>query len=294
MHDVVVIGDINMETNIEASSVIKGHYFEIGSISERIGGSAIDISVLCSYLGLKVSLVSSIGMDASGVLSILEKSNIDYSQLIISETKTGKRINIDLPGNSSSYVFTGANRHLSPRNVESRFLKGSRMVHICPGNDDMVRSISERAHDVLISCQIDGSCDLRSLDDKVNFLFMDVHDAMATTDEADASAAGRKIAGMGPQNVILTDKGKGLNVFRDGDPYVINAPVDPTYDAGEYDDSFISGFIYRYLKTSNLKSSLSFGLAFQLLSHTDGKKILFQDLDVIEDKMYSIMRSNNE
>jgi hypothetical protein len=71
-------------------------------------------------------------------------------------------------------------------------------------------------------------------------------------------------------------------------------PVDKPYDAGEYDESFFSGFIYRYLRTSNLKTSLSFGLAFQLLSHRSKKKLLFQDVDVIEDTMYTIMRSNNE
>jgi len=294
MLDVVVIGDINMETNIDATPSPNRSHYDIGSLSDRIGGRAIDISVLCSHLGLRASLVSSIGMDASGILSILEKSNIDYSHLIISETKTGKRINIDTPGSNISYIFRGANRHLSPSSIDYPFLKGCRMVHICPGNIEMTRSVPGIARETLVSCHLDRSCPIDILNEKMDFVFIDASDALALTGKGDVAEAGRELLGKGPLHVILTDRGKGVAVFTEGEGLAIKAPIDMAYDATDYDESFFSGFIYRYLKTSNLKSSLSFGLAFQLLSHEQDKKILFQDVDIIEDKMYSIMRLNNE
>jgi len=229
-----------------------------------------------------------------GILSILEKSKIDYSNLIISETKTGKRINIDLSGKRDSYIFPGANRHLSPQNVEFRFLKSSRMIHICPENNDMVVSLPKNAGDTMVSCHIDRSCPMAALDENIDFVFIDSYDAIRISGQDNLVGAGMIIKAQGPENVILTDRGKGVTVFRENEHYPITAPVDKAYDASDYDESFLSGFIYRYLKTSNLKSSLSFGLAFQFLSHSGGKKLLFQDVDLIEDKMYTIMRSNNE
>jgi len=294
MHDVVVIGNINIETSIEASPIRNTEDYEVNSISERIGGHAIDICVMCSYFGLSPSIVSSIGMDASGLLSILEKSRIDYTHLIISETKTGKHIGISTPGDSSSLFFRGANKHLQSHNVDQGTLKNCKLIHLCPCNREIVRSIPQKARDNTVSCHFDISYSIEDLGPDIDILFVDSETLTNKTGVNDISAAGREITKVGIRNVVVFDSGRMIRVIRDEDEYGVSLDVDKAYDASEYSGSFFSGFIYRFIKTSNLKSSLSFGLAYQYFSHEEKNKLLFKDIDEIEDKMYSILRSNNE
>ncbi|MBN1786285.1 MAG: hypothetical protein JW825_04790 [Candidatus Methanofastidiosa archaeon] len=294
MYDAIVIGNINIETNIDAVKIPRSDDFEMVNIYERIGGNAIDISVLCSHFGLRTSMVSSIGMDASGVLPILEKSKIDYSHLIVSETKTGKCISINLPGETSTFFFKGANKHLIPYGIEHNYLRSAKLIHICPSNAEILHSIPEKAGDVIISCQFDPTYPMESLSQNLNFLFLNSADALNASGKEDLLEAGKTFLQYGPRNVIINDRGRRAIVIRPEDQYEVVVTTDKAFDATDYEDAFYSGFIYRFVKTLNLKSSLSFGLAFQYFSHKKGNRLLFMDVDDIEDKMYAILRSNNE
>ncbi|MHC1604467.1 MAG: carbohydrate kinase family protein [Candidatus Methanofastidiosia archaeon] len=290
--DFVVIGDVNIETEIEARKKPASREYLISKITGGIEGDAIDIAITGSHFGLKPAIVTSIGSDARGILEILDRYNIDYSHMMISEGKTGKTFLIRTQRKTSSFFFPGANRNLLVSSIDFNFLDQSKLVHICSIRQDIRNVMAQKLRKSIFTCQLDMETDLKEVGSKINILFSRSDVASNYTGEKDARKATRKLAALGPKAVIVNERGKRAHICRGEQEMVVEFKEDKTYDASLFFVSFVSGFISRFLKTSNYKSSTSFGLAYQYFASVARKKIVFREAYDIEGLMYKILRLN--
>jgi len=289
-----IIGNVNIETEMDASQLPASGDFSISNISERIGGEAMDTSIISAHFGLHPSIFSSIGMDATGILEIMERFKIDYSKMAISDEKTGKHVLIRTPKETYSLLYEGANKHILSHGIDLNFLNSVKLVHICPCDAKVPEKILPKIKDPIVSCQFDPRYPDIFLRPEVDLLFVQGSVALDFTGVKGYAKAARSLCDKGPKTVVVNDGGRAAHICRTEDEIDISFKSQRSYDASHYFNSFIAGFISRFVKTLNYKSSASFGLAYQFFTYDAGKRVVFKDAYDVEELMYKIVRLNNE
>jgi sugar/nucleoside kinase (ribokinase family) len=292
--DVVVIGNVDIVTDMGVRPIPHSSDYLITSLNERIGGDAIDISLICSHFGARPSLMSAIGMDAHNILSLLESHSIDYSHLVVSETNTGKRIVVHDDSGQSSLFYPGANAHILAYGIDAHFLNNARIVHICAGVTTDCSPFINKAHDPYVTCQFDARSSTSSLCEDVDILFAKALPAMRQTKAETAEECARLLADRGPKVVIVNDCGRNAHICKDDTVVSVSFSPGMSYDASGYFTSFIGAFLSRFLRTKNYKSAASFGMTYQHFAYMARDRVAPKAAEDVEDMMYKIVRVTNE
>ena len=290
-----VLGSVNVEVEIEARPIPHSDDYEMVEISERIGGAALDVAVMCSHLGVTSSLMSSIGADAGGMLDILRRHKVGASHVGISDSKTGKHIIVHTPGGSSSLFYDGANKHMLTSPLDLNALNNAGNIFLAPGPNGLPERVMPHLMDVQLYCQLTPRFPLGMISSSIAVLFSQADLAQSLTATANPHDAAAALSGMGPRIVVVNDRGQSVHYASGQQTGSVSIGRDEAYDATIFHAPFVAGCISRYIRTSNIATSAAYGLACQELAHDARKRIvLFDDLEALDERMYHIARLNHE
>lgn len=290
--DIIVIGDVVSELCLDAhSSGGSEDSYIVSTLQERIGGDALDIGMVCASGGLSCSLVSAIGIDASSVLDCLDRSKIDYSHLIVCDSKTGKKIKVIVDSASTDLTYEGASSHIFDYGIDKDFFSDSRLIHLTTFSPERYDAIQmeKRPH---CTCQYSPGTDIGEYPEDIGVLFMESSDAMALSGEDECCEAVEALVPICTCPTVVADRGRGAYVISDKSARSISMVPAVSYDASRFYSSFVGAFLSRYVKTNNLRSSASYGLSYQYFSYTDSCRVVGRDSLEIESVMRRIARMN--
>jgi hypothetical protein len=145
MLDILTIGKIYTESRY----TVKGS--QIVGIKERFTGEYLHVAINGRILKAKTGIVAAVGNDAYGITELLERYDVEYSDLILSKEKTGRVIRMD-----NRYVFEGANKFLT---VTPALVKKAKIVHV---SDDpkMVQEIMKMDTRCILSTSLETEADI--------------------------------------------------------------------------------------------------------------------------------------
>ena len=245
---VIVVGSLNMDLVVRAArlpgpgeTIIGNEYHEIP------GGKGANQAVSAARLGAQVAMVGRVGTDAfaNTLRQNLEVEGVDHTHVIQdAETSTGiALITVDDEGQNSIVIASGANMHLSPKDVEEA-------ESAIAAADLLLLQLESPMHTVTRAAELAGSHGVRvtlnpaparplpsGLVSRVDTLIPNQSEAALLADrpirnQPEAEQAARALLDRGVRSVVLTLGARGAVLAREGRtehfPAFDLSPVDTT------------------------------------------------------------------
>lgn len=291
----LVVGSVDVEVEIEARPLPRSDDYDVTSLHERIGGTAVDVAVTCAHLGVRSSLMASIGMDALGLVDLLKHHGIDASHIGMSDTKTGKHVTVSAPGGTSSLLYEGANRHLVQQGLDYNVIASARHLYLAPGPRGLIERLMPHLGEAVVYAHLTPTFPPGMLTEEIDVLVSSSRTACLYTGEGTGLEAVRTLQGMGPRAVIASDAGAAAYCATDAGVSTLSLPSGQEHDASRYESAFVAGVIARYLRTMNAKTSAAYGLACQEEAYNQNKRVLTQtDALTLDERTYQLARLAHE
>ncbi len=256
----------------EEASVIKQ--------SRGAGGSAVNVAIDASRLGLKTGVIAKIGFDAMGRLIVdeLMREKVDLSGIRIGFGETGFTIVIiNSRGEISMYGYKGVAEELEPSEINPHLISMAKHLHIPSLRiDTSVEAASiARKNNLTISWDpgrvlakkgIDKLSEIIGL---VDIVLANRHETKLMTGLDDYRKAAAEIKELGPRIVVVKKGGEGV--------YVLSSDLEKEYSAYKVDevvdttgagDAFAAGLIAGLVKGYSLEKSIKYALAVAALKVT--------------------------
>ncbi|MFT4884813.1 MAG: ribokinase [Natronomonas sp.] len=250
---VVCAGHINWDVRLRVDRLpAPDDEAKVHQRSASGGGSAANVAVDLSRLGVDTRLCGSVGNDDPGrrVLAGLREAGVDPLVTIVEDAETTtKYILIDADGEVALLGTDGANEAIDPEDLSSSLLEGADCVHLTGQRPDTAGRIAELAaeRDVLVS--FDPG---RRLSDR------DFTDVLALTDilfvnDREAEAVERSV----PRQ--LTKHGAAGATYEgpDGEFSHPGFDVESVVDTTGAGDAFAAGFLSSWLSDRDPERALT-------------------------------------
>ncbi|MEM2964891.1 MAG: carbohydrate kinase family protein [Candidatus Bathyarchaeia archaeon] len=274
--DLVAVGAANVDL-IMLVDKFAGADEEVSAKGFRLegGGSAANVAVGASRLGLKAGFIGNIGTDVFG--SILEKSfkeeGVDITHLKKLNSQTGVAVCVvDGKGERSIYVYNETNLMFSEKQLDEAYIASSRCVYVSSMQGELafkaIKHLCDIAYvhgvpvffdpgHILAEKGIQG---LRKTLEKSTILKLNREESVMLTGTRNVEEASLKILAHGPSVVLITLGEEGCylrtsSLGRQIPGYKSFKAVDRT-GAG---DSFNAAFIAGFLKGWSLEKCVKFG-----------------------------------
>jgi ribokinase len=133
--DVIGVGALLIDriASVEYFPSVDGETF-VERLEVRPGGSAANLAVACSKLGLKAGFIGVVGDDSEGssLLEDLRKEGVDTGGVMrTSKLPTGQvYIALDKEGKRMMFAFSGAANTLGDKDIDSAYIGSSKFLHI--------------------------------------------------------------------------------------------------------------------------------------------------------------------
>ncbi|HOI76356.1 MAG TPA: carbohydrate kinase family protein [Methanofastidiosum sp.] len=269
MKDLLCIGNVNLDTimGVESFPVVNGES-KIEGLEIRYGGSAFNVSVNSSILGLSSGVMASVGNDSDGIIGNLKNYNVDYSNLILQNSPSGRMFIINKENDRMFLFYKGANDKFEKNMINYQVFKEYRFVHVSPTKLEIAEHAIKIAKENSNVVSFDpgeqlcysNSEEVLKIIKNVDFLFVNRHELFALLGSSDIEEGGQYLTKRRAKNVIVKADKNGVYYF--GKNYIHEKAfpakvIDPT-GAG---DSFSSAFIANYIRTSDIRSSLRYANA---------------------------------
>jgi len=230
--DVVCIGNLSVDYIFLLDRFPDRHEKMVAKEFHRfLGGAAGNVATMLAFLGFKVGFIGAVGNDSDGRehLEFFKKIGVDISHIKIVKERTGIAVIFSAGEDKRMIKYPGANSY---REIDYEYLRKAKHVHISAEHPEVVEFCRSEG----ISVSVDG----RKYDADIVFMNED-----------------EWIRNGKPKNaVVMLNRGGGMYgdvVLRYGEKDVVD-----TTGAG---DSFISGFLYGYLKGEDIEKCLKYGIA---------------------------------
>ncbi|MCC7572167.1 MAG: carbohydrate kinase family protein [Candidatus Methanofastidiosum sp.] len=269
MKDLLCIGNVNLDTimGVESFPVVNGES-KIEGLEIRYGGSAFNVSVNSSILGLNSGVMASVGNDSDGIIGTLKNFNVDYSNLILQNSPSGRMFIINKENDRMFLFYKGANEKFEKNMINYQVFKEYRFVHVSPTKIEIAEhsiKIAKENSNVVSFDPGEQLCyshseEVLKIIKNVDFLFVNRHELSALLGSSDIEEGGQYLKKRRAKNVIVKADKNGVYYF--GKNYIHEKAfptkvIDPT-GAG---DTFSAAFISNYIGTSDIRSSLRFANA---------------------------------
>jgi len=252
---------------VESFPVVNGES-KIEGLEIRYGGSAFNVSVNSSILGLSSGVMASVGNDSDGIIGNLKNYNVDYSNLILQNSPSGRMFIINKENDRMFLFYKGANDKFEKNMINYQVFKEYRFVHVSPTKLEIAEHAIKIAKENSNVVSFDpgeqlcysNSEEVLKIIKNVDFLFVNRHELFALLGSSDIEEGGQYLTKRRAKNVIVKADKNGVYYF--GKNYIHEKAfpakvIDPT-GAG---DSFSSAFIANYIRTSDIRSSLRYANA---------------------------------
>ena len=212
--------------------------------------------------------LAAVGNDSDAIIGTLKNYNVDYSNLILQNSPSGRMFIIN-NGNDRMFLFyKGANDKFEKNMINYQVFKEYRFVHIAPTKIEIAEhaiNIAKENSNVVSFDPGEQLCyshseEVLKIIKNVDFLFVNRHELSALIGSNDIEEGGKYLKKRRAKNVIVKADKNGVYYF--GKNYIHEKAfpakdIDPT-GAG---DSFSAAFINNYIKTSDIRSSLRYANA---------------------------------
>jgi len=269
LKDLLCIGNVNIDTimGVQTFPVINGES-KIEGLEIRYGGSAFNVSVNASILGLNSGIMAAVGNDSDGIIGTFKNYNVDYSNLILQNSPSGRMFIINKENDRMFLFYKGANEKFEKNMINYQIFKEYRFVHVSPTNIEIAEhaiNIAKENGNIVSFDPGEQLCyfhseEVMKLIKNVDFLFINRHELSALLGPMDIEEGGLYLKKRRVKNTIVKADKDGVYYF--GKNYIREKAfpakvIDPT-GAG---DTFSSAFIANYIKTSDIRSSLRYANA---------------------------------
>lgn len=260
------------EKHFEAVIRRYGRYF---------GGRAPNVAVAAAKLGIKTSVVSSVGDDfaSGGYEDYLIKLGVDLRGVIKVPKKKTKQIFIftDLQGNQITFFHYGAESYFEKMKVPVSLIKESKIVHISSSGDYKFNiKCARTAYESNVSVSFDPGNDpfteipeyLREIIPCATFLFMndvESHGILTRLGLDNIS----QILDLGPRVVVIISKSDKSSVVSTKEtseriPSATSVIKDPTGASDAYVGAFLTAHVKGYdLKTAGMLGAVEASFAVE-------------------------------
>lgn len=279
---VIVYGSVAMDTIAVTDKLPqKDEVLYISDVQDYPGGSAANVAVALSRLGVPVSFVGKVGSDAEGVLLMEEfqREGVNMIGVIVEPSKRTVKtfIAIDQQGDKRIHVLGGADIALSlmsPNEIDWGKIDESEMVYVGEVFTEVAELIASYARGRgkkvvyrpgthLIAFDAEK---VRNILRNVDILIMNKRGWEALKRSTYSTPA--DLTELGPETVIVTEGIGGCAVYAKDETFTMPAHKVKSVDTTGAGDAFAAGLIAVLLEKKNLRECARYALAVSAISVT--------------------------
>jgi sugar/nucleoside kinase (ribokinase family) len=254
--------------------------FELGEkiradvIRETLGGVATNLAIGMKRLGLKSSLLSTVGTDYEWILRELKKNAINTSHISIDKDRqTSSVILVDKKIGDRVILYNKSSGTIDTKRlgkIRTKWLTVSSLTGKWSTQANQIVKYVEKNKTGLIllssTSQIrDAFSDLKKLLRVAKILILNRNEALEISSKLKNKAENIKdlfvlLHNLGPETICITDGRKGA--WTSDGKSILHCPIQKVkaVDVTGAGDAFAAGFLGIYLKSGNLKTSLRAGI----------------------------------
>jgi ribokinase len=237
------------------------------------GGSAANVAVGASRLGVKSGFIGSIGFDTFGrvLLEELEHEGVDVAHVKVdTSTSSGLTvIAINKKGQVMMFGYTGASDKLFPSDLNKNYISSSEHVHLTGLSFDTALAAAEIAKKANVTVSFDpgrlmsriGLKRLLPLLHYVDQILLNHEEARELTGVIELEKAAKAIIKSGPKMVIIKRGPDGVFAMNHSKSFSVPAYPVKVVDTTGAGDAFSAGFITAQLEGKNFEDSVEFANA---------------------------------
>lgn len=283
--DVVVVGELNADLiltgliavpEIGQNKLSKDMHFTLGS------SSAIFASNIAK-LGLKVGFIGKVGDDYLGefILKSLHENHVDTDKIIKDKNaKTGICVSFSFPGDYAMASYPGVRESFKLADIDFDYISRAKHLHMSsyylqPGMQEGCSELFKRAKEAGLTTSLDPGSDPHGIWNNSIFDVLEYVDVFLPNEQealnisrcADIKSALSRLNETVKTVVIKAGKNGAWAMDHTGKIHLDGFKVDVVDTTGA-GDSFNSGFIYKYLRNSDVETCTLWGNACAALSTT--------------------------
>jgi len=237
------------------------------------GGSAANVAVGASRLGVKSGFIGSIGFDTFGrvLLEELEHEGVDVAHVKVDTTTSSGLtvVAINKKGQVIMFGYTGASDKLFPSDLNKEYISSSEHVHITGLSFDTALAAAKIAKKANITVSFDpgrlmskmGLTKILPLLRYVDQILLNQEEAQELTGANELEKAAKTLLNSGLQIVIIKRGPDGVFAMNHSKSFSVSAYPVKVVDTTGAGDAFSAGFITAQLEGKNLEDSVEFANA---------------------------------
>jgi sugar/nucleoside kinase (ribokinase family) len=241
--DLVVIGVIDIHTVLR-TSLKTGITNPVTELSEKFSGSALRIAVNASLLKADVGIISPVGRDAVGLMDILKRYNVDYSQVVLSMKKNANFIELYTPTRYYTLYYQGALSDLKAETIKREYINQAKVVHVSFPDEKLAEYVVNMAKKENVVTSVEG---ITTVDADITF----------TEEEKEMNNTI-----VFSENKIVCN-GKTIPLFKDD-----------IYHKNGVKEAFIAAFLTRYIQSEHAENAALYGSCAAYLCSKSEKSVL--------------------
>jgi ribokinase len=244
------------------------------------GGSAANVAVGASRLGVKSEFIGAIGFDTFGraLLDELEHEGVDVTHVkILTTVNSGLTlVAVNKKGQVIMFGYKGASDMLFPSDLSMSHIPSAEHVHITGLSFNTALAASKMACEANVIVSFDpgrlmsrlGLTMLSPLLKNVRQILLNHEEAKELTGEANLDEAAKTLLKTGPQTVIIKRGAEGVFAATPDRKFSFSAYPVKVVDTTGAGDAFSAGFITAQLEEKSLEDSVKFATATASLKIT--------------------------
>ncbi|WP_266078467.1 carbohydrate kinase family protein [Haladaptatus caseinilyticus] len=276
---VVTAGHVNWDVTLRVDALpTPDGEARIRSQQRSGGGSAANVSVALSRMGIPVGLIGSVGTDEHGLLvrRELDAAGVDCTHVleVTGVETTTKYLIVDEKGEVMVLGNEGANEAVTPEDVDAEYVQQAAHLHLTSQRPDSAAALARAATEAGLTVSFDPGRRLveRNFSQALAYsdiVFLNDHEATTLLDE-DLEHPSSELHG---RVVVIKHGSNGARVDTTKGAYTHPGFGVESVDTTGAGDAFAAGFITMLLDSADYEQALEFANACgALASMTPGAR----------------------
>lgn len=274
MPDLVTVGHVLMDVRMLVDEFPKiDEEAQTKELSLGGGGSAANVAVGASRLGVKSGFIGALGSDSVGrvLLAELEREGVDITHVKIDRTTNSGLtfIAVNSKGQVMMFGFVGASDKLFPSDLQEDYIVQAEHIHITGLNFPTALAAAKIAHKTKVDVSFDpgrltsklGLKKLSTLLMYVNQIILNHAEAEEITGDSDIENSAKMFLKAGPKVVIIKRGKEGVFAATRDRRFSVPAYPVKVVDTTGAGDVFSAGFITGHLEGKSLEDAVQFANA---------------------------------